>query len=69
MRVFVNEVDAPRLHEGMPIQVELDAFPGRELTGEISLIPSMAVKREEQSRIAVFKVIAALKSAMRRTVG
>lgn len=57
---FVNEVDAPRLKESMPISVELDAFPGRRLGGRIELIPSMAVKRDDASKIAVFKVVAAL---------
>ncbi|ANM28454.1 hypothetical protein ABI59_00655 [Acidobacteria bacterium Mor1] len=57
---WVNEVDAPLLEAGMPIRVALDAFPGRELSGEIQRVPSMAVKRDPQSRIAMFKVVASL---------
>ncbi len=57
---FVNEVDAPQLRTGMPVRVTLDAFPGRALTGEILSVPSMAVKRDETSKVAVFKVTASL---------
>ncbi|HKY33478.1 MAG TPA: efflux RND transporter periplasmic adaptor subunit [Candidatus Polarisedimenticolia bacterium] len=57
---FVNEVDAPMLSEGMRVRVALDAFAGRELTGTIRQVPSMAVKRGEESKIAVFKVTASL---------
>ena len=56
----VNEVDAPHLKVGMPVRVTLDAFPGRELSATISHVPSMAVKSKEESKIAVFKVIAGL---------
>jgi len=56
----VNEVDAPLLDEGMRLRVTLDAFPGRELEGELAVIPSMAVKRDEQSKIRIFKVAARL---------
>lgn len=56
----VNEVDMPLLEVGMPLRISLDAFPGRMLTGRIAQIPSMAVKRNEDSKIAVFKVLAVL---------
>ncbi|MGH9868207.1 MAG: efflux RND transporter periplasmic adaptor subunit [Candidatus Polarisedimenticolia bacterium] len=57
---YVNEVDAPLLTEGMPVTVYLDAFPGRSLQAQIRRIPSMAVKRNEDSKIAIFKVTASL---------
>jgi multidrug efflux pump subunit AcrA (membrane-fusion protein) len=57
---LVNEVDAPLLKEGMPVTVALDAFPGRTLEAVIRKVPSMAIKRAEESKIAVFKVIASL---------
>ncbi len=62
MRVefFVNEVDAPLLALGMPVRVKLDSFPRREITGVIDHIPSMAVKRDESSKVAVFRVRATL---------
>jgi multidrug efflux pump subunit AcrA (membrane-fusion protein) len=58
--LIVNEVDAPLLREGMPVTVTLDAFPGREVAGTISRIPSMAGKRSEESKVSVFKVTTAL---------
>jgi multidrug efflux pump subunit AcrA (membrane-fusion protein) len=57
---FVNEVDAPLLTEGMPVKVALDAFPGRQLDAVIRRVPSMAIKRNEESKIAIFKVVASL---------
>lgn len=56
----VNEVDAPRLQIGMPVEIGLDAFPGRTLRGRIEHIPSMAVRRNETSRIAIFRIEAEL---------
>ncbi len=56
----VNEVDAPSLRVDDELEIRLDAFPGRPLLGKIEFIPSMAVKRDEASRIAVFKVHANL---------
>jgi multidrug efflux pump subunit AcrA (membrane-fusion protein) len=56
----VNEVDAPSLRVDDELEIRLDAFPERPLLGKIELIPSMAVKRDEASRIAVFKVRANL---------
>lgn len=56
----VNEVDAPLLSVGMPLHITLDSFPGRELEGEILHLPSMAVKRDQTSKVAVFKVVASL---------
>ncbi|MCP3981556.1 MAG: HlyD family efflux transporter periplasmic adaptor subunit [bacterium] len=56
----VNEVDAPLLETGMSVSVKLDAFPGRKIRGSISNIPSMAVKRDERSKIAVFRVTTTL---------
>ena len=57
---YVNEVDAPLLAEGMSVTVTLDAFPGRALQAQVTRIPSMAVKRSEESKIAIFKVTASL---------
>ncbi len=56
----VNEVDAPWLHVGVPVRFTLDSFPGREILGEITHVPSMAVKSDEESKIRIFKVIASL---------
>jgi multidrug efflux pump subunit AcrA (membrane-fusion protein) len=56
----VNEVDAPLLRPGLELRISVDAFPGRELTGRILRIPSMAVKRDDRSEVAVFEVLAEL---------
>ena len=58
--MLVNEVDAPQLEVGMSVAISLDAFPGRELTGVVRHIPSMAVKRDEDSKVAIFRVITTL---------
>ncbi|NJN64299.1 MAG: HlyD family efflux transporter periplasmic adaptor subunit [Acidobacteria bacterium] len=62
MRVVfdVNEVDAPLLRVGMPVRIELDSFPGRSVMGHIAQIPSMAVRRDESSKIALYRVVARL---------
>ena len=57
---YVSEVDAPLLTEGMQVEVSLDAFPGRRLMGKIINIPSMAVRREDESKLRIFKVTASL---------
>lgn len=56
----VNEVDAPLLQTGMPVAMRLDSFPDREIGGEIVHVPSMAVKRDDESKISVFKIVASL---------
>ncbi len=56
----VSEVDAPLLTVGMPVEVSLDAFPGRRLMGKLTHIPSMAVRREDESKLRIFKVQASL---------
>jgi multidrug efflux pump subunit AcrA (membrane-fusion protein) len=56
----VSEVDAPLLKEGDRALISLDAFPGRKLWGEVHHVPSMAIKRSEESKVSIFKVIARL---------
>jgi multidrug efflux pump subunit AcrA (membrane-fusion protein) len=58
--LWVNEVDAPALTTGTPLSMRLDSFPGRELGGRIEQIPSMAIKRRDDSKIALFRVVASL---------
>lgn len=60
VELAVNEVDAPLLSVGMPVALRLDSFPGRELEGAIVHVPSMAVKRDDDSKISIFKVLASL---------
>jgi multidrug efflux pump subunit AcrA (membrane-fusion protein) len=56
----VSEVDAPLLTPGTAVEISLDAYPDQVLPGTIGEIPSMAVKRSETSKVAVFKVPAKL---------
>ena len=65
MRVVfdVNEVDVPVLAVGQPVEVALDAFPGRTVRGRIEEIPSMAVRRTDTSEIRIFRVSASLEES------
>ena len=53
----VSEVDVPLLEIDMRVEVQLDAFPDRVLSGRILEIPTMAVKRGD---LSLFEVIASL---------
>ena len=57
---YVNEVDANLLEVDMPVVIAMDSFPGRRLEGRVTKIPSMAVSRDENSQVRVFKVISTL---------
>jgi multidrug efflux pump subunit AcrA (membrane-fusion protein) len=57
---LVSEVDAPLLTAGMSVTIRLDSFPDRALSGTIAHVPSMAVKLDDDSKLAVFKVPATL---------
>jgi RND family efflux transporter MFP subunit len=39
----VHEVDAPKVRKGQRARIELDAYPGRVLTGEVSQVADLAV--------------------------
>jgi len=56
----VSEVDAPLLAPGTAVEISLDAYPDQVLPGTIGEIPSMAVKRSDTSKVAIFKVPAKL---------
>ena len=56
----VHEVDAPQLRQGMAVAVVLDAFPDREIAGAIEHVPSMAIRKSDESKISVFRVHASL---------
>lgn len=42
VRVYVNEPDLGRMHEGMPAQIHTDSYPGTSFTGWIGFISSTA---------------------------
>jgi HlyD family secretion protein len=60
----VNEVDARLLEVGMPVEITMDSFPEKKLTGIILQIPSMAVNREDDSKVRIFKVVASLSETL-----
>lgn len=61
----VNEVDAPRLRVGMPVTITIDSLPDRPLTGRIVEIPSMAVTRDPESTVRIFRVRSTLSETVR----
>jgi len=60
----VSEVDARLLQDGMQVRIAMDSFPETELTGEILQIASMAVNRQDDSKVRIFKVTSTLSETM-----
>lgn len=46
----LDEVDAPRLKEGMPVRITIDALPGRSFAGRIQRIAPFVSALEKQAR-------------------
>ncbi|RMG30764.1 MAG: efflux RND transporter periplasmic adaptor subunit [Gammaproteobacteria bacterium] len=46
----IDEVEAPRLHPGLPVRIHLDAFPGRAFPGRLVRIAAYVQTREKQAR-------------------
>jgi HlyD family secretion protein len=46
----VDEADAGRLREGMPVRVDCDAYPGRHFMGKLSYIAPVVLKDIRQNR-------------------
>lgn len=61
----VSEVDAPRLRVGMPVRITIDSLPQRELSGRVVEIPSMAVTRDPDSTVRIFRVRSTLSETIR----
>ncbi len=60
----VSEVDARLLEDGMQVRIAMDSFPETELTGKILQIASMAVNRQDDSKVRIFKVTSTLSETM-----
>jgi len=60
----VSEVDARLLQVGMQVVIAMDSFPETELSGEILQIASMAVNRQDDSKVRIFKVTSSLSETM-----
>lgn len=56
----VSEVDAHKLSVGMRVTITIDSLPDRSFSGEIVEIPSMAVTRDEESSVRIFRVRSSL---------
>jgi HlyD family secretion protein len=57
MQALVNETDVGNVHEGMPVSVTIDAFPGRQFTGAVEKVQPQAVI---QQSVTMFPVLVSL---------
>jgi HlyD family secretion protein len=46
----IDEVDAPRVLEGLPARISLDAFPGRVFEGHVRRVAPYVLDQEKQAR-------------------
>ena len=46
----IDEVDAPRVKDGLPARISLDAFPGRKFPGHVRRVAPYVLDREKQAR-------------------
>ena len=57
MQALVNETDVGNVHEGMPVSVTIDAFPGRNFAGTVEKVQPQAVI---QNSVTMFPVLVSL---------
>jgi HlyD family secretion protein len=57
MQALVNETDVGNVHEGMPVTVTIDAFPGRQFAGTVEKVQPQAVI---QQSVTMFPVLVSL---------
>jgi HlyD family secretion protein len=46
----IDEVDAPRIHAGLPARISLDAFPDRAFPGRVRRVAPYVLDQEKQAR-------------------
>ena len=54
---WLHEMDVENLKVGQTVELTLDAFPNRQMTGTVSVISSQAEKKQDWSRSIYFPVI------------
>jgi len=57
MQALVNETDVGNVHQGMPVSVTIDAFPGRTFAGTVEKVQPQAVI---QNSVTMFPVLVSL---------
>lgn len=57
MQALVNETDVGNVHDGMPVTVTIDAFPGRQFAGVVEKVQPQAVI---QNSVTMFPVLVSL---------
>jgi hypothetical protein len=60
VRASVNQMDAPYLHVGQPVEVHLDAYPGATFSGRVEQLSPLALKSQYSDKLwqlsAVFSI-------------
>jgi HlyD family secretion protein len=57
IQALVNETDVGNVHQGMPVSVTIDAFPGRQFAGTVEKVQPQAVI---QQSVTMFPVLVSL---------
>jgi RND family efflux transporter MFP subunit len=60
VKAAVSEVDASQVEVGQEVAISLDAFPGSQFQGKVSMKGSLARRKEPNSKINVFDVEVAI---------
>jgi HlyD family secretion protein len=50
VRAPLDEVDAARIHAGLPVRVTMDAFPGRSFPGRLTMVGAFVSEAQQQNR-------------------
>jgi HlyD family secretion protein len=53
----IDEVDAPRIREGLPARISLDAFPGQTFPGHVRRVAPYVLDQEKQARTVEIEAV------------